>query len=701
MRELKSSTHRYRAPTGLLFGWLLSASPLALDAQAPPRGEPDGRACPFRAKVHVVLVRQGLPLLGSEVKVRATNASITVLEAENCDPTSYPLPQGEWSWALAARPPGSNAILGGVSTLEARLTPDVAGEYVVRFTACPGGCDLPGVLPTAPQAIRQHTIAATDRLVFPPETEPVIPARPPTSSTSVDDQCPRFADRLNAAWLTVKPWHGPADYELLKGGVPESRISSTDNNFNHDSMDLNVFVRPDPAFRRILGRGQGQDRVEVEWEEAHVPDAVRSTRGDQASVLGYWIYDCDHDSRTEIHPPVMLATHRPRAVPIPQSAGYGTNVYVPGIVTELWINAHAGEITGNCSRTGLHQQGGGGGADLGPHACLPQTEGFDPSPIHRVYQFDVYLPRSPQTILAEAGLVRPAVPLYVEVADPRNSGGPEPDVQQVNEGGVTLLRVTLDLSRGSMSSYSRRILAGWAYAAPDNWGLKRWKLRVRSLDVQDDGDFWGGDGDWRFWIITNNGTQEWTKLIECNGCVHGMERFGGTPWETGIANENRSLGPDLLLFPGQRIYLQTAGYENDVYYEDSMGKIIELLPQEATDTRVGSFDGGTEYTMHYQVVEGSAVGAATLSPGAQQLYDAYVITPGNGPAIGKLPHPVQRAWTHPHDLPFEPGQQPVRWTNAGFFAPEKRESAAAAWLAIALLVLLGWSLVVWSRRARR
>lgn len=698
-RRKGQETARVSILLGLLLPLLLFAADAAQAPQQDDPGEGSPGHCPHRATVHAVLTQEGLPLLGSELRIQATNASIVVVDP-TCDPTSYPLPAGAWAWELVTRPSGSGASLSGGSTLEVRLTPDVVGDYVVRFTACAGGCDLPGALPNAPQAIRQVTVSATDRIVFPPETEPASPAQAATSPTAVRDQCPTFADFLNAAWLTVESWRGPDDYELLEGAVSESRVSSADNNSNHESMDVNVFVRPDPPFRRILGTGQ--DTVEFEWERDHFPELFRSTRGDRASLIGYWIYDCGHDNRTEIHPPVLVAAHRPRAIAIPPSAGYGTNVHVPGIVTELWINSDAGEITGNCSRTGLHEQGGGGGADLGPHECLPQTKGFDRSPINRVYQFNILLPRSPQGILAAAGLDRPAVPLYIEVANPLSSGGPEPDVQPVNEGGVTFLRVRLDLSSYSARSYSRRILSGWAYAAPDNWGLRRWKVRIRSLDVHDDGDgLFGGDGDWRFWIITNNATQEWTKLYDCDGCVHGLEQFGGVPWETGSASANRSLGPDLLLFPGQEIYLQTAGFENDVNYEDSIGKVSELLPQEPIEASARSFGGDAEYTLSYQVLEGSPVGNASLSPSAQQLYDAYVITSQSGGVVSKFPGRLRRAWNHPLLAGFQRGQQPVRWRDSEFFETEDTESVLAPWIAAALLLLVCSILLLAFRRLRR
>jgi len=524
-------------------------------------------------------------------------------------------------------------------------------------------------------------IAAADRIVIPPETEPApVFFDSPTEPTNVIDVCVPIGDVDHTVWHTVKRWHGPDDYELLEGVVTESKISSTDNNLNHDSMDVNFYVKPDPPYRRLLNSKNGQTEVEVEWERLHFPEQFRPSQGDRVSVVGYWIYDCAHGIKTEIHPPVMVAVHRPRAIGLPLSAGYGFNVHVPGIVTDIWIKSLAGRVTDSCKPTGLHQQGVvdnlGGPASAGL-TCLPASEGFAHNPIKRIYIFNIHLPRSPHGILARTGKSLPPVPLYRAIQNPLDSGGPEPilDVRTHEEGAT--IRVAIDLNYYNAQSYSRRIVAGWAYAAPDNWGLRRWKLRVTSLDVTDDGDGrLGGDGDWRFWINTKNGVAEWTNVFDCNGCVHGHVDFDGEPYETGNSNPDRSLGPDLLLFPGQYIWLYTTGFEHDVWWEDSIGRVSELLPQKEDTYRTESRWGKARYFMNYEVVAGSPVGGADLSATAQSLLNSFELTLDDRPLVARLPPRQPRDWNHPHDVMLAVGKQPADLRDIITFHPPNREPLA-------------------------
>ena len=142
-----------------------------------------------------------------------------------------------------------------------------------------------------------------------------------------------------------------------------------------------------------------------------------ATEGDRISAFGYWIYDCDHDSHTEIHPPVLLVVHRPRAVLIKTSAGFGSNAYVPGIITDIWVSNKAGEITDGCNSTGLHQQIDPSKPVLDAQGrpikrCLPDSEGFSSNPIYRMFEFNIYMPRSPQAAMAAIGRTVPPIPLY-------------------------------------------------------------------------------------------------------------------------------------------------------------------------------------------------------------------------------------------------------------------------------------------------
>lgn len=650
--------------------------------------------CIPEAFVEVEIRSDGLPVVGNEVRILATTAKVIVTEpghktSAGCQKTLHPI--NSFKWELFVRPSGSAATLTDTKTLSPKLKLDKAGEYKVRFVACPTKCMVPmnngGHLPV-PSTSRSLTITAVEELVFPPESEPVFPEMESTTRTpfpEADEKCNGGGGFIDPQWVTVNPWHGPQDYELLEGRVRASRISRMDNPLNHDSQDFLTHVVPDPPFRRLLAlTPKAQNDVEVEWERAHFPEVFRPTRGDRVSIVGYWIHDCGHGSKTEIHPPVMVATHRSRPVKIPSSAGHGSNVYVPGVVTHLWLNQYAGEITGNCSSTGLHQP------DSGSKWCLPQSEGYHHNPINRVYEFNIYLPRDPQAVMAEAGFPAPSVPLYTEILDPFGGAGPDPTIKTVKQGDVTFLKVRLDLSSYTGATYSRKIVAAWAHIAPDNWGLKRWKLRINSMDVHDDGDNWPkGDGDWRFWANTNNTNQEWTKLFDGDGNVHGLMDFGGQPWETGSPNPNRSLGPDILVFPRQDIWVHTSGFEDDWIVSDDTGSVDRLWPQlqRSYSTRCQCSSDGisycADYTLNYEILTAGSVGRATLSEKARARYAAYTIRfDENRTVIARLPSPIERIWNLPERLELLPGSQAISLDDTSFFPQQHTETSALTGISI-------------------
>lgn len=682
---------RRAAPYGFIGATLLAilaGSIYGLGA-LPKGNDIDGDApafCDPVADIDFALRQNQLPLTETEVDITAAGAKITArvprVEAPaTCSTVLHPLRTGEFSWELVERPAGSSAALAQTTTLTARLALDVEGTYRVRFIACPNGCSVAlsngGEFPVSAES-RDLLIEAVDEINLPPDTEPV---RVPTAPPGFDGEpgCQFADDLINPAWVTVQPWHGPEDYRLLEGPVVKSSVSRTDNNLNHHTNDSNVFVKPDLAYASLYAPGKPE--MEVEWETGSYPEAMRPTRGDRISVWGYWINDCAHGARTEIHPPVLTAVHRARAIRLPSS--FGTNVFVPGIVTDVWASRDGGEATGDCSLTGLHQPDGGSGLDFGPHSCIPHTAGFAgarPNPLRRdsPYTFTVYLPRDPREIAAEAGLEdAPEVPLSFRVE--RRNGEPATDglvsVSRIDLETGTALEVSVDLSGVESPDFYRRIVAGWAYAAPDNWGLRRWKVRVRSLDVHNDGDGrLRGDGDWRFWFNTTSVSQEWAKLFDCDGCVHGLEDFGGVPWETDAGNPARNLGSDLLLYPEQRIFVNATGYEKDWNWEDATGQVTRIHPQQArsyasrSHCRRAGQSGCGSYTMHYDVIERPAIGPVTLSAAARRLYDAYAIGGGRD-----IPGRVIRDWDLPEEIVLESEQEPVPLDLAAHYMLQEAE----------------------------
>jgi hypothetical protein len=610
----------------------------------------EGGVCDREIEVETQLRTTGAYVPGATINIRAAPLTIRIqmpAPGNNhlCRTWERPLPAGNWNWRVISRPALSTSQLMGNGSAVTLLL-DRPGVYKIQFTACPSNCQISSPTVTVTPDIREIEVRAL--AILPPETAPVLPPsaanpQPRPTPTRVSNHCSWTSDHLDAAWYTVLPWNGPGDYRLLEGQVVGSHVAKQDQNLNHDSQDWNIDVIPDPIHQSLINQAYNYGQIEVEWESEKLPERYRPTLNDRISAIGYWIYDCGHDAKTEIHPAALLAVHRPRAIFLPGS--FGANVYVPGIVTDVFVSGEAGDITHGCHALGLHQQIDPTKPLFDPQGrpisrCLPDSEGFSNNPINRIFEFNIYLPRSPQTVMAAIGRRAPPVPLFVTTAD-SVEGQPEPHIEPVLEGDVTYLKVRIDL-RNYAGKYHRRIFSAWAYGAPDNWGARRWTVRINSMDITDDADSaLRGDGDWFFWVNTNNasnksaendptnraGISEWTNLFHCSdGCAHGTQTFN-------------SVHSEIVLFPNQKIRLATSGYEEDWIREDSIAELNLSLPQAAVaDGRAPATDGSGKYILHYEVLPGTEIGPAGLSDDARALYNAYRLTNDNlrGLGSGKL-----------------------------------------------------------------
>ncbi len=718
-----------------VFSFPATAEPI--DDHGIPPDPPYCSAPEMAVTVHLNV--NGLPLLGQTVVVDGSNAKIADSE-DSCATTDYhSLPPGSFSWSLVSRPAGSVETLSGTGPLTRTLKLDVAGSYVVRFSACNTvSCDIPWTdyqtghtgVAHVPAFTQDLTITSINQYVLRPETDPILPpsaqaAVPPTNFPDVSTKCAGGGGVIDPQWVTVEPWNGPQDYKLVEGRTVRSRVSTKDNFLNHDSQDQNFSIEVDPQYWSLISSAPEFSepyRLGVEWERDSFPEAFWPALGDRVSVFGYWIHDCGHPPfYTEIHPPVGIATQRRLPVHIPSTpTDFGDNVYVPGIITDIWFNRNSGETTDNCSRTGLHQPGAGNFPEpVFSSKCIPTPFTGGPSPINRVYTFNIYLPRGPHVLMTELGYPIPPPDLYINLsASPygQGTGGPQPVITRVEEGNLTYLQVRIDLSGFTGDRYARRIEAAWVYPSADNWGLKRYKFTIDGLDVRDDGDYhWTrGNGDWRWWVSLNNTYPGWTKVIECdapwphdNGCVgHGWYDFGGRPWQTDAPTSDRNLGSDLLIWPNQYVWLHASGYEQDEITQDDTGVInAPFYPAPAANTVLTSRNvctppptslyeqywgvACTDYTMHYGISEGTAM-VAQLSGYGQYLAARYTITSGQHPTcttIGSgicvLSPKLLAAALHPQDFTMLPGSASLAMTDTILFKPQSHERFAMTDISIA------------------
>jgi hypothetical protein len=433
---------------------------------------------------------RGQNLVGCKVEIDATRSRIHRV-ASDCTTIFYTdLPAYvERHWTVIGQPPGANAQLainGNVATLSL----PVAGDYTVQLTVCSdGNCpvyEFPGSPSTFPLASSSGTITirAETELPLRVQERPVLPpsAMVPTPRLNLSDgeracRCQDGGGLIDPQWVTVSNWSGASDYKRVEGYVVRSWPPITDAPFNHDLAwsggnwyvihDVNLVVSPDPRYYNLIS-------TKPEWESnPHLlgcesqgdtmPDHLRPLEGDRVSLFGYWILDCGHEPfYTEIHPVVGWAVHRNRPVRIPDSALFsfdlvtntvvspaGSNLHVPGIVSDLWFNTDTGGITDggnnsmaqparcnpNYAQCVLNNPGH-------PELCprfLDADNNITQSPIQREYDFNIYLPKNPSDVFAEVGQFRPRAPLYVTISNPHASDGPNPTVTRTNEtvNGVT------------------------------------------------------------------------------------------------------------------------------------------------------------------------------------------------------------------------------------------------------------------------
>lgn len=616
--------------------------PQAAQAVIDDEHEPTEGKCPLSAyniKLEGNLVVVGLPFTGSAVKIDATSAKLVgtkATAARVCDVILFSIPRFRWS--VESSPAGQSATIANAGTLAPSLNVGGAGAYRIRLTACSPNCRLTlnGRTRTIGPSTREVTINAIGEFAPPPESEPLLPplsgpATPPPSFSYAERKALCLGDGgvQDPQWVTAGPFGGAGDYRLVEGAVVRSKVPRQDNFLNHDSQDHNWDVKPDPPYFGLPHPDPRGD-MEMEWETNQLPREFRPTAGDRASTVGYWIFDCGHEPfRAEIHPPVGLAVERARAVQIPSSFrppgfpnGFGSNVQVPGIVADIWFNRRSGETTNNCSDTGLHKPPVTvqipGNQPRQVRVAGPCVR--EPHPLNRTFRFNVYLPRNPRQRARELGLDPPAVPLFTGTQRlSQGSGGPEPTVVVREQSGVSWLEVTIDLSTFTGTTYARRVSAAWAYPQPDNWGARRWRVRLKSMKIIDDAEPAFDDGDWRFFFNTNNRDREWTRVFSCDGCID-----DGDTRNLNVETGGPGLGPDPVLFPGQRIIVHTGGFDDETFGDD-IGTVFLREAQRAGDFTAYSQGGDGVYHLNVGIREGPPVGRALLTPEASALIGAYTV----------------------------------------------------------------------------
>lgn len=675
-----------RGFTFLLLLTFLLAAVLFLNLQPAEVVALTGRQeCTESGDLRVLLSRDlnTIAFPGVPLAVSGTKSALTITRCSGGRLVKN-LPSFEWK---LEPPPGSASRLENTTTLSVRFTPDRPGRYVVKLIACPKGCPQrlrTGTTPTGKPILELvdlgpeigvMTIDVAAEAQLPPLYVPaalpsVSPATSPERYETPRSHCGGsigIGTGASPQWFTTKSWTTPTPpYELAEGRVYHTLVSRKDHPASHHSNDANALVELDPPYRRLLVDDTPEDKgrllpfggLEIEWERNEWPEAFRPVTGDRVSALGFQVIDCGHEKYTEIHPPIAAAVHRPRPVVLParvrfqdtdaQTQPTGSNVVVPGIVTDLWASLRGGQAL-DCESAAVHQPvlttlPNGTRAHL---TCVkqPTTAGVN-------FDFHIFLPPNPADRLKEIGLTLPVRPgLFFDIQNHPEAAalGARSDVgvtvlERHTDGPTPFVKVRVALSGlGTGQSFAKRFVAAWVY--PDrtgrNFGLRALRVKLNELIVTDDGDpFSKGDGDWRLWAVIPSIARPWTRLIDCEGCV---EEKTYTPrsgiFRRGAFDGEGALTGEVLLFDRQFGSLQLTGFESDTLTSDDVGNVFDTLnvaPSSRTaiskcnDQTIGglsNIDPSTSscagYTIKYEVVAGRTPVTATLSPEmfrfAQQL----------------------------------------------------------------------------------
>ena len=193
-------------------------------------------------------------------------------------------------------------------------------------------------------------------------SQATVAAGGPDSSTQpLVDGCIRHTDVIHEKqapnWVYVGG--GLAAQNQVATGIVESQYdpervalpAGTDDPFTHTSYDFTFNVNVDPESEHLLGTGnfEGQNsetgRLHTERESQTFPSWAWPNRGDRVSLVGSWVWDCDHfqpsGEHTEIHPFRSLWVERNPGGPSPRSAQGDREADLFVTTTETPADRHA------------------------------------------------------------------------------------------------------------------------------------------------------------------------------------------------------------------------------------------------------------------------------------------------------------------------------------------------------------------------
>ena len=487
------------------------------------------------------------------------------------------------------------------------------------------------------------------------------------SPERADPECATLWHEVPAAvYGTIAPTDANGDSQ-------PAEISFSDNPAHHYAHDANFFVVPDPQFRWLIGTSnyyqkqptepqREQGRLEIEWETLNggntfsygqgqigLPIWANPTTDDRVYVVGRWILDVRHPelgSRSEIHPPRLLATirKRPAITQIDQSSAQQVDIYVSG------HGGGANQVSTGLS-TLLDQGGEGGGRIKDALSPSDQTVYYQAGPLapslvplvagiafqltgqsltgpifpnagpsafpfgtlapetHAVndmdYDFDVPLPRPPD------GAISPRVEA---VTHPEHATAVNEAITFTNfvDGLPTTAHIHLPYNGADNGVYARTLKFAWDTFSPPG---KHFRITINSIHVTDLG------GEWHLWTDVSG---QWVNLSSLvpGQFLHTMNgqdvNVPGAQFDVFLRNQDklrvltqgyRAQCLDHLfgfLFGRSSYIAELALFQNcgGVRDNDDLGGALLTLPARPSVRgvyNVGATDNGNPIASHFQM----------------------------------------------------------------------------------------------------
>ncbi len=294
--------------------------------------------------------------------------------------------------------------------------------------------------------------------------------RPDPLTQAVADGCKRDKQQIFAGnapnWVYVNdaaaPAGGAAPAPQWVGGVADAanhpylatHPSGGDDPLTHLSYDFNVNVLPDPQYAALVGgeptgrvgnfAGEGEEagRLHSEREMGSLPAFAWAEPGDRVSLLGSWVWDCDHfdtGERTEIHPYRAIWIERS-----PRGAGAGPSPRSPRGESEgdLFVSTDA-------TPAGIEAE------------CAHRTKGVDfktcihgsPNWLSANGRYEFRLPAPPRP--------SPRARLTLRIVDRGSTKNAPKLAAKVDGRGVTV-SAELDTPSGARVVLAKQVFVGWA-----------------------------------------------------------------------------------------------------------------------------------------------------------------------------------------------------------------------------------------------